>query len=138
MAIVAEEAVRVPDRYELAALTVTSSTDSVPSATLRLRIDGVERTEHATGDGVVDACYRAIASATGTTCKLERYAVKAITGGTDAQGEVSCLVREGDLTSTGQGAHTDIIMASALALLNALNKLEYRKRYADRARVTGP
>ena len=138
MAIVAEEAVRVPDRYELAALTVTSSTDSVPSATLRLRIDGVERTEHATGDGVVDACYRAIASATGTTCKLERYAVKAITGGTDAQGEVSCLVREGDLTSTGQGAHTDIIMASALALLNALNKLEYRKRYADRSRVTGP
>ena len=61
-----------------------------------------------------------------------------LAGGTDAQGEVSCLVRDGDLTSTGQGAHTDIIMASALALLNALNKLEYRKRYTDRGRVGGP
>jgi 2-isopropylmalate synthase len=113
--------------------------DGVPSASLRLRIDGEERAGEATGDGVVDACYRAIAKVTGTTSyKLERYAVKAITGGTDAQGEVSCLVRDGDLTSTGQGAHTDIIMASALALLNALNKLEYRKRYTDRARVSGP
>jgi 2-isopropylmalate synthase len=138
MAIVAEEAVRVPDRYELAALDVASSMESAPRATIRLRIDGKEHTEHATGDGIVDACYRAIAKATGTSCKLERYAVKAITGGTDAQGEVSCLVREDAITSTGQGAHTDIIMASALAFLNALNKLEYRKRYAERGRLEGP
>ncbi|MEB2285163.1 MAG: 2-isopropylmalate synthase [Polyangiaceae bacterium UTPRO1] len=138
MAIVAEEAVRVPDRFELTALSVTSSTDVQPSASLRLRIDGVERAAQATGDGIVDACYHAIAAATGTRCKLERYAVKAITSGTDAQGEVSCLVRDGSLTSTGQGAHTDIIVASALAFLNALNKLEYRRRYEDRARVTGP
>ena len=48
------------------------------------------------------------------------------------------FVREDGLTSTGPGAHTDIIMASALAFLNALNKLEYRKRYTDRSRVTGP
>jgi 2-isopropylmalate synthase len=138
MAIVAEEAVRVPDRYELAYLNVTSSSEAVPQATVRVRVDGAERTEHATGDGMVDACYRAIAKATDTHCKLERYAVKAITGGTDAQGEVSCLVRDADLTSTGQGAHTDIIMASALAFLNALNKIEYRKRYAERVRVEGP
>ncbi len=138
MAIVAEESVRVPDRYELAYLGVTSSSDAVPQATVRVRVDGEERAEHASGDGMVDACYQAIAKATGTHCKLERYAVKAITGGTDAQGEVSCLVREGDLTSTGQGAHTDIIMASALAFLNALNKMEYRKRYAERVRVEGP
>ena len=138
MAIVAEEAVRVPDRYELAHLQVTSSSGQVPEASVRVRVDGAERSEHATGDGMVDACYKALAKATGTHCKLERYAVKAITGGTDAQGEVSCLVREGDLTSTGQGAHTDIIMASALAFLNALNKLEYRKRYAERVRLDGP
>jgi 2-isopropylmalate synthase len=138
MAIVAEEAVRVPDRYELAYLNVTSSSEAVPHATIRVRVDGAERTEHATGDGMVDACYGAIAKATGTTCKLERYAVKSITGGTDAQGEVSCLVRDGEMTSMGQGAHTDIIMASALAFLNALNKIEYRKRYAERVRVEGP
>ena len=47
-------------------------------------------------------------------------------------------MREDGLTSTGQGAHTDIIMASALAYLNALNKLEYRKRYAERVRGAGP
>ncbi len=138
MAIVAEEAVRVPDRYELAYLNVTSSSEAVPQATVRLRVDDEERTEHATGDGMVDACYKAIAKATGTSCKLERYAVKSITGGTDAQGEVSCLVRDADMTSMGQGAHTDIIMASALAFLNALNKIEYRKRYAERVRVEGP
>jgi 2-isopropylmalate synthase len=138
MAIVAEEAVRVPDRYELAYLNVTFSSEAVPQATVRVRIDGTERTEHATGDGMVDACYQAIAKATETSCKLERYAVKAITGGTDAQGEVSCLVRDGDMTSMGQGAHTDVIMASALAFLNALNKIEYRKRYAERVRVEGP
>ena len=138
MAIVAEESVRVPDRYDLGYLNVTSSSEAVPQATVRVRVEGEERTEHATGDGMVDACYKAIAKATGTHCKLERYAVKAITGGTDAQGEVSCLVRDGDLTATGQGAHTDIIMASALAFLNALNKIEYRRRYAERVRVEGP
>ncbi len=138
MAIVAEESVRVPDRYELTHLQVTSSSDAVPEAAVRVRVDGTERREHATGDGMVDACYKAIAKATGTDCKLERYAVKAITGESDAQGEVSCLVRDGELTATGQGAHTDIIMASALAFLNALNKMDYRKRYAARVRVEGP
>jgi 2-isopropylmalate synthase len=138
VAIVAEESVRVPDRYELAYLNVNYSSEAVPQATIRIRVDGTERTEHATGDGMVDACYTAIKQATGTQCRLERYAVKAITGGTDAQGEVSCLVRDGDMTSTGQGAHTDVIMASALAFLNALNKIEYQRRYAERVRVEGP
>ena len=138
MAIVAEEAVRAPDRYQLAYLNVTSSSEAVPQATVRVRVDGEERTEHATGDGMVDACYKAIARATRTKCTLQRYSVKAITGGTDAQGEVSCLVRDQGMTSMGQGAHTDIIMASALAFLNALNKMEYRKRYAGRVLVEGP
>jgi len=53
--------------------------------------------------------------------------VKAITGGTDALGEVSCLVSDGGIVVMGQGSHTDIIQASALAYLNALNKLEYRR-----------
>ena len=138
MSIVAEEARRVPDRYELAYLNVTSSSEAVPHATVKIRVDGEERTEHGTGDGMVDACFKAIATATGANVKLERYAVKAITGGTDAQGEVSCLIRDDRYgTSNGQGAHTDIIMASALAYLNALNKLEYRKRYAERGRLEG-
>ncbi|MGH7819672.1 MAG: alpha-isopropylmalate synthase regulatory domain-containing protein, partial [Candidatus Binatia bacterium] len=138
LSIVAEESTRVPERYELVYLNVTSSSMAVPHATVKLRIDGAEKVDHATGDGMVDACYKAIKKIAGVELQLERYGVNAITGGTDAQGEVSCLVRENGVTVSGQGSHTDIIMASALALLNALNKLEYRKRYTDRGRVAGP
>jgi 2-isopropylmalate synthase len=134
IALVAQEAVRgsVRDRYELVYLNVTSSSMAVPHATVKLRIDGEEVVGAGTGDGMVDACYKAISDLTGQHPQLERYAVKAITGGTDAQGEVSCLVREDDRVVTGQGSHTDIIQASALAYLNALNKLEYRRQYRQR------
>jgi len=110
----------------------------VPHATVKLRVDGDERVDHATGDGMVDACYKAIKKIAGMDLHLERYGVKSITGGTDAQGEVSCLVRENGVTVSGQGSHTDIIMASALAFVNALNKLEYRKRYQRDQGLVGP
>src|SRR5437867_3857981 len=132
IALIAEESVRghgVRDRYELVYLNVTSSSMAVPHATVKLRIDGEEVLGHGTGDGMVDACYKVISDLTGQHPTLQRYAVKAITGGTDAQGEVTCLVREDDRTVTGQGSHTDIIQASALAYVNALNKLEYRRQY---------
>ena len=80
------------------------------------------------GDGTVDACYKTIAQLIGFAPKLERYAVKAITGGTDALGEVSCLIYHDGISASGQGAHTDIIQASALAFVNALNKLAFRQR----------
>jgi 2-isopropylmalate synthase len=134
IALVAQESVRgdVRDRYELVYLNVTSSSMAVPHATVKLRIDGEEMLGHATGDGMVDACYRAIGDLTGQHPELQRYAVKAITGGTDAQGEVTCLLREHGYTVTGQGSHTDIIQASALAYVNALNKLEYRRQHRQR------
>jgi 2-isopropylmalate synthase len=139
--IVAKEILKLPgraDRYELTYLNVNSSTHAIPSATVKMRVDGVECTDHATGDGVVDACYRAIAKITGSDSRLVRYSVKAITGGTDAQGEVSCLVENDSMRATGQGAHTDVIMASALAYINALNKLEYRKHYRLLVANEGP
>jgi 2-isopropylmalate synthase len=138
LSIVAEESTRIPERFELLYLNVTSSSMAVPHATVKLGIDGAEKVDHATGDGMVDACYRAIRKIAGMDLHLERYGVKSITGGTDAQGEVSCLVREDGITVSGQGAHTDIIMASALAFVNALNKLEYRKRYQPEAKTNGP
>jgi 2-isopropylmalate synthase len=73
----------------------------------------------------VDAAYRTIAAMTATKSRLLSYAVKAITGGTDAQGEVSVRVEEEGRTATGHGADTDIIVASARAYLNALNKLVF-------------
>ena len=69
---------------------------------------------------------------------LERYSVKAITGGTDALGEVSCLVCADGMTVAGQGAHSDIVMASALALVNALNRLQGRVHAAARRPSDGP
>jgi len=134
IALVATESVRggEQERYELQYLNVTTSSEAVPHATVKLRIDDAVHIGDATGDGMVDACYQAISKLTGLTPKLERYAVKAITGGTDALGEVSCLVNEDGVTVTGQGSHTDIIQASALAYVNALNKLEYRRRHRAR------
>lgn len=140
-ALVAEEIYRLPgrpDRYELLYLNVNSSSSAIPSATVRMRVDGQECIEHATGDGVVDACYKVIAKITSLHSRLVRYSVKAITGGADAQGEVSCLIEDGGIRVSGQGAHTDIIMASALAYINALNKLEYRKHYRQIVERHGP
>jgi 2-isopropylmalate synthase len=141
IALVAQETVRgahVRDRYELVYLNVTSSSVDVPFATVKLRIDGEEVGGTGTGDGMVDACYKVISELTGQHPRLDRYAVKAITGGTDAQGEVSCLVSAHGVTVTGQGSHTDIIQASALAYVNALNKLETRRAFGQTPSEVGP
>ena len=140
-AIVAEEVLRVPgqpDRFELLYLNVNSSSDGIPAATVKMRVDGEERTDHASGDGAVDACYKVIAKIVGSQSQLRRYTVNAITGGTDAQGGVSCVLEDGGIRVSGQGAHTDIIMASALAYINALNKLEGRKQYRQLVEREGP
>jgi 2-isopropylmalate synthase len=126
LALVTEEARRTRDHYELLDLEVSSASGSLPHAQVALRVDGDEKRAEAVGDGMVDACYKAIYKIVGIQPALERYAVKAITGGTDALGEVSCLVRENGMTVAGAGAHSDIVMASALALVNALNRLKGR------------
>jgi len=97
----------------------------VPTATVELEFDGKAMKQTGTGDGPVDAAYRTIAGMTGTKSRLLQYIVKAITGGTDAQGEVRVRVEEAGKTTSGNGADTDIIVASAKAYLNALNKLAH-------------
>jgi len=87
---------------------------------------------------VVDACYKAIARISGSRAKLLRYTVSSVTAGTDAQGEVSCMLQDKDVNISGKGSHTDIIMASALAYVNALNRLEYRKRHRQASVEGGP
>jgi 2-isopropylmalate synthase len=124
-AIISEQIRRIPERYVLKVLAVQSGTGQVPTATVELEIDGKTVKQTGTGDGPVDAAYRTIAAMTGTKSRLLHYAVKAITGGTDAQGEVSVRLEEAGKTISGNGADTDIIVASAKAYLNALNKLVY-------------
>jgi 2-isopropylmalate synthase len=140
-AIVAEEILRVPgqpDRYELLYLNVNSGSEGTPSATIKLRVNGQEKMDYATGDGAVDACYKAITKITDSQAQLVRYSVNAITGGADAQGGVSCVIEADGFRVSGQGAHTDIIMASALAYINALNKLEGRRHYRQVVEREGP
>jgi 2-isopropylmalate synthase len=140
-AIIAEDIHRLPgkpDRFELLYLNINSSSNAIPSATVKMRVDTQELTDLETGDGVVDACYKAIAKIAGSRARLLRYTVKAITGGADAQGEVSCMLEESGATVSGQGSHTDIIMASALAYISALNKLEYRRHYRQMVEREGP
>src|SRR5271163_2751034 len=127
LALVTESARQTTDHFELVDLKVGSSSKSTPHAEVTLRVDGKERSAEGEGDGMVDACYKAIYKIAEINPALERYAVKAITGGTDALGEVSCMIRENDVTVAGQGAHSDIVMASALALVNALNRLKARR-----------
>jgi len=114
---------KVPERYSLKGLHVESGMNQQPTATVELLMDGQSASQTGTGDGPVDAVYRTIASLTETKSQLRAYIVKAITGGTDAQGEVSVRVEENGETVTGHGSDTDIIMASTQAYLNALNKL---------------
>ena len=138
LALVAEPGARAAARYELLDLSVTSSTSAAPQARVRMRVDGAEREEAASGDGMVDACFKAIAGIVGRSPRLERYQVSAITADADAQGEASCALRDDHFTVNGQGVHTDIIMASALAYVNALNKLDYRHRHRQRVEHEGP
>ncbi|WP_447974164.1 2-isopropylmalate synthase [Nitrospira sp. Kam-Ns4a] len=137
-AIVSEEIAKVPERYVLKRLSVESGTDRVPTAQVELEIDGKLVAQTGTGDGPVDAAYRTIAAMTRTKSRLLMYAVEAITGGTEAQGEVSVRVEEGGKTTTGHGADTDIIVASAKAYLNALNKLAFwASKHFDPERKAG-
>lgn len=130
-AIIAEET-RDEEKYKLDHITVTCGSFAVATATVQLEIDGKPVRTAELGDGPVDATLKAIKKLTKTKAKLEQYNVGSITGGTDAQGEVTVRVSEGQHTVVGKGSSTDIIEASAKAYIHALNRLTIRqKRLSD-------
>ncbi|HJW25170.1 MAG TPA: 2-isopropylmalate synthase [Rhodocyclaceae bacterium] len=123
-ALVSEEVV-TPDQehYKLIYSHVCSETGEMPQARVTLSVGGVERKGEAEGGGPVDATFRAIESIVGSGAELLLYSVNAITTGTDAQGEVTTRLSKGERIVNGNGADTDIVIASAKSYLNALNKL---------------
>lgn len=128
-ALIADEILRVPDgRYQLDYLNVVSGTGAVPTATVRLIIDGKEAQSAGFGVGPIDATFNTIAKMTDTRSKLVRFTVNAISGGTDAQGEVTVRLQENGLLALGKAADPDIFTASAKAYINGLNRLEYLKK----------
>jgi 2-isopropylmalate synthase len=127
-AIVSDEMQQIEEVFVLKDLRAESGTGLTPTATVAMEVNGQAVKQTGTGDGPVDAVYRTIAHITGTKSKLDAYLVKGITGGTDALGEVTVKVVEVGKKVAGHGADTDIIVASAKAYVNALNKLEYWKK----------
>lgn len=115
------------DRWSIDHIQVMSGQSMIPATTIRLQRGGETRTGSATGDGPVDAIYKAIRQITGSPDRLVEYRINAVTAGTDALGEVALTIEDGPLRAHGRAAHTDIIMASANAYIQALNHLE-RKR----------
>jgi 2-isopropylmalate synthase len=126
--LVAEEILRVPDVYQLDYLNVVSGNMAVPTATVKLKIKGHEAQSAGFGVGPIDATFNTIKQMIGSRAELLRFSVNAITGGMDAQGEVTVRLKENGLVALGKGGDPDIITASAKAYLNGLNRLEYMKR----------
>jgi 2-isopropylmalate synthase len=111
------------ETIKLVSLRVCSETGAVPRASITLNIDGSEQQSEASGDGPVDACFKAIEKLTAVGVELQLYSVNAITTGTDSQGEVTVRVEKNGQVVNGQGADTDIVIASAKSYINALNKV---------------
>jgi 2-isopropylmalate synthase len=126
-ALVDEEIAHAHDRFKVLSLTVIAGTMGPQSATLSLDIDGKHLTTQATGNGPVDAIFKAIRDLVPHEAKLELYQVHAVTEGTDAQAEVSVRLSENGRAVTARGADPDTLVASAKAYLGALNKLMARR-----------
>lgn len=127
VALVDDQIGRAHDRIKLVSLEIECGTRA-SSAKLVLDVDGEERTCEQTGDGPVDSAFRCIKKLFETAARLRLYQVHAVTGGTDAQAEVTVRLEEHGRTVNGQGADTDTVVASVKAYLNALNKLLVKRQ----------
>ena len=111
------------EMFQLLSLEVTSKTGAIPIARVTLQRGDEQHEGEASGGGPIDASFRAIENIVHSGSELLLYSVNNITTGTDAQGEVTVRLRKDESVVNGQGAHTDIVIASARAYLNAVSKL---------------
>ncbi len=93
-------------------------------------MDGEEQSAACAGSGPVDASFKAIEALINSGTELQLYSVNNITSGTDSQGEVTVRLQKGGRIVNGQGADTDIVIASAKAYVNAINKIVQRDERA--------
>ncbi|MBV8384093.1 MAG: 2-isopropylmalate synthase, partial [Planctomycetaceae bacterium] len=130
----------VPAHWALVSLHTTAGSSVLPTATVSIRRpDGVVVQDAAIGDGPVDAIFKAVERVTGVRANLREFAVRGVTAGKDAQGEVSVEleVESDDRTFRGRAASTDIIEASAEAYLNAVNAIVTRRERDHPREVIG-
>jgi 2-isopropylmalate synthase len=118
--------------YQLEWFDVEASSRRPPHATVGVRTpDGDEVTGSFTGDGPVDAIFRAINAATDSDARLREFRVDAVTGGQDALGEASVVLEFHGVTGAGQGVSTDVLEAGARAYVRALSNAYRRRSIAD-------
>ncbi|MBD2019837.1 2-isopropylmalate synthase [Leptolyngbya sp. FACHB-36] len=123
-AIVNDEIQQAPELFRVELVQVSCGNNACPTATVTLRTpDGQELTDAATGTGPVDAVYKAINRVVNVPNQLIEFSVQSVTAGIDAIGEVTIRLRGRDQIFSGHAANTDIIVASAQAYVNALNRL---------------
>lgn len=111
------------DTIQLISLRVISETGEPPQAWITIRMEQQEKQATATGDGPVDACYQALENLIHSGADLQLYSVNNVTEGTDSQGEVTVRLEKAGHLVNGQGADTDILVASVKAYINGCNKL---------------
>lgn len=134
-AILSEEIYRGEDKYTLVYLNVVSGNVAIPTATMEIQVGEEIVRKAGFGNGPVDATFAAIRNITQTNYPLMKYIVNAITGGSDAQGEVTVQLKYNEHSVVGRGAHPDVIVASAKAYINALNRLEFIKSNRKKVKV---
>jgi 2-isopropylmalate synthase len=122
-ALVSDTVSAVNERVGLVSLKVCSETGETPLASMTLSVDDKEVKTEMAGSGPVDAAFKAIENIVKSDTELQLYSVNNITSGTDSQGEVNVRLEKGGRIVSGQGADTDIVIASAKAYINALNKI---------------
>jgi 2-isopropylmalate synthase len=129
MALVEGEVRGTPHTYDLKSFHISTSSTLPPMASITLTRGRELFTQEASGDGPVDAMYNAINKIVGLSPSLADYAIKAVTGGTDAMGEATVKVRDGDGLFIGRGTSTDVLEASAKAYLAAVNKIIHERQH---------
>ncbi len=132
IALVDDEISSAHDRFKFVALQVQAGSEGPQTASIAMTLDGDRHTQTVDGNGPVDAIFKAIrAIVPHPESHLQLYQVHAVTGGTDAQAEVTVRLEENGMTVNGQGADADTMVASARAYIHALNKL-----FVKRGRIT--
>jgi 2-isopropylmalate synthase len=128
IALVDDEIVRGHDAISVTALRVETGKGLLPTAEMTLSVGGEDRHVKATGDGPVDAIFRAIRDLYPHQASLQLFQIQAVTEGTDAQATASVRLEENGRTVTGRAADTDTLVAAANAYVNALNKLLVKRQ----------
>jgi len=136
IALVDDSIQQASEHIKFVSLQIVAGSKGPQTAELELDVDGVRKTIKTEGNGPVDAIFNAIRALVPHHAKLQLYQVHAVTGGTDAQAEVTVRLEEDGKSVNGQGADPDTLVASARAYIHALNKLMTKRARTAPAAMT--